>query len=623
MSTIPTHKEIGFVGKGYDVFGQYCSIKSTRAQILDQASLIAKNGVSKFDGQSSSTTKLISGRTTTAFGLSLASSVHIEGQLGFYKGESTAAFEGNTEYKENTLYVSARSDIRLFRVTLNWQTIASSPEEFFDPTFKTQYNSIIKDEAAFDWTSFFNAYGLYVVGGVWWGGAAVYNQYVTDSTLTSEAKIKMQVEASYDAIAKKALFKSSSTYSASFAKENFAQQEELHLLGNPSAGVTIQMGENSGAEFKTWAEGIPSAPAIFDYADAMHETGDSTPLIPIWELFGTHRDTVKTHAQEWCEENGHLLPYSRYDETYHAFNGYVVCVDHHGSPLWQVPEKGGDGVHRISMAYAPVEGSERLYVAKLGDSPRVLRYDLPPDSSAPGDATQSAGISTDPIAAPGMLYSGRKDVLLVGSGGSVKALSGAELKELSDVPSEWSSANGGWAFEFIDIEQDNILASVNGCLLWLQLSGDGSQLTKKDSNSLPGTGYGVPSIAAGSVDCVTTLWCAFGNKVTAVQGFDGEHITPYVTFGGQNTGTWTAPEDVTGDASHPVALIYSVESAMLYVCIEGYLYSLDPKTGVIINENPFPETGTGPCGMIERGRTAIRDVQQLRHESGQRQPPGD
>ena len=264
--------EMQFLGRGYDVFGNYADPLALKAEVLDFDSMKAARLIEQTKLETSDF-RTIEGVTANEYMSELSERAGVSGSYAGFSGSVEVNFsESHYRYSEYS-FATVQTLIKKHsaRITLD-TTVATLKGYLTDNATQALNDPTVAPEDVFD------VYGTHVLRGIIIGGRLDYNVSANMSQVSSAKSIGVFAEAGYDG-AFSASVSSETVSTEEMSSFNSTRKKSLKVYGGSSEYGQYIINEDEQG-YEPWIESIGDNPVFCDF-DA------SAPVVPIWEFCAT------------------------------------------------------------------------------------------------------------------------------------------------------------------------------------------------------------------------------------------------------------------------------------------------------------------------------------------------
>ncbi len=288
------------LGKGYDIFGEFGAVASTKHPVLDFNKLLEYNWIQgKYLGSDIKHDTIIA-ESLKEYCTEMSNRTKVSGSYMGFSGSAEVNFgetRGESESRYHATHMYSRS---LYDFYIPAELMNASFAQFLNPDAKKAINEAPVHQL-------FSSYGHYVLMGLKTGGRADINVSTESSTVYGKDDFALKVKAGYDAIV--GSVDAENEYKKSTAYKNFASKSRIgiRIVGNNHTVFLRDFLEGSN-KLTDWEKNIESRPTMIGFSNTTPQ-----PLIPIWMFADTEqrRNQIKAEFDKIAGEIERKIPGSK------------------------------------------------------------------------------------------------------------------------------------------------------------------------------------------------------------------------------------------------------------------------------------------------------------------------
>ncbi|MEP1536889.1 MAG: MAC/perforin domain-containing protein [Paracoccaceae bacterium] len=341
----------GIIGRGIDVFGEYCSGSSLKKKIIDIGPLdCTENLLNK------RTSKLvnvlpdkrghgesISGQSITQFYKEMSAQVKLEGSYGFFKGELAASFGSSERRTKATNFVQHNLVVRSYGIDLPSYT---SLRGHLTKAARKDFNKMPADDLV-------KEYGAFYLSKLFMGARCSYACEIESETYASDVDIAVAAKASFENLTASASIEAKGDVKTAMERLQEKAKTTVRIVGgDPNTIDTIMHGD-----LKTWSNSVDDNLQFYDCSDG---------LVRISNLVGDEvrkkeiDDAIDAHLEEHgLPDMSQLVPIYAFHAVSSPSRWYFSqdANDHprgfgyHSTPFYGLKDKPKDGDANVIPIY--------------------------------------------------------------------------------------------------------------------------------------------------------------------------------------------------------------------------------------------------------------------------------
>lgn len=339
---IATVADASFLGRGYNLVGNYADSLEVKAAVLDFNALKAAGLVEQVKLEQSSFTT-VEGKTLDEYQSNLSEKVSLGGSYEGFSGSVAVNFSQSRYQDAECSFATVQSIISKYSARINLGTDAATLKNYLTADAKAAINNA--DLAPAD---LFATYGTHVLRGIVIGGRLDYSTSANMSKVATTSSIGVLAKAAFD----KYIEASSDTQvSDELTSFRSACDTTLKVYGGSSEyGQYITNADAS--DYSPWINSISANPVFCDF-------DNTTPLIPLWDFCDSPIRAKQLSDGFTSYINAHAITQSLKGGTLNLKAYYLFCTKSLDTPA------GED--FRCSIEYEVDSSGNVVNLASVGD----------------------------------------------------------------------------------------------------------------------------------------------------------------------------------------------------------------------------------------------------------------
>lgn len=302
-----------YLGKGYDVNGDYAKDEFVRAQILDWNKLDAIQAIADINTASSTEERKIYAKEFKEYQSELSSYAKVSGGYAGFSASVEASFStASLESSENE-YASFRHITKKQSVYLHANLTANDLKDCMTAEAEAEINAATTN-AQFE--ALIKKYGTHIITGFVLGGSLDYSMSADTYGMSTSVNWGLAVEAGYKSVSANVSVSAGFSQYEAMKNESMNFEEQLLARGGSSQYAS---GKGDQAAYNAWLASLdePARWVMVDYTGSM--------LIPIWEFMtnGSEAD-FETFVKNYLNSG---LTYTQ-QSTHMKFKASLINVAH-------------------------------------------------------------------------------------------------------------------------------------------------------------------------------------------------------------------------------------------------------------------------------------------------------